>query len=164
MFELSGSRWMPVNESTDVLRFLTSTIGATALFLAACLWPLSSQGSNPAEVEIFKSTGSCSGCDLSGAFLDAVDAQGGDLWNANMSNASLYRAQLGESDLSGADLSGANLTRATLDGADLSNTSLLSANLTGATFSLTITTGILTDASTTCPEGTAGPCELLENN
>ena len=164
MFELSGSRWMPANKSTDMLRFFTSTIGAAALFLASSLWPLSSQGSSPADVETFKSTGSCPGCDLSGAFLDAVDAQGGDMWNANLSNASLYRALLGQADLSGADLSGANLTRASLDGADLSSTSLLSADLTDATFSLAITAGVLTDASTTCPDGSVGPCDLQGNN
>lgn len=160
MYELSEIRWLPANKLTGSLRLLTSTLGATALFLAASLWPLTSQGSSPADVATFKSTGSCPGCDLSGAFLDTVDAQGGDMWNADMSNASLYRAVLDQADLSGADLSGANLTRATLNGADLSNTSLLSADLTDATFSLANTTGVLTDASTTCPDGTAGPCDL----
>ena len=133
--------------------------GAFVLFFLASLWPLSSLGSNPAEVEEFLATGYCPGCDLSGAILSGVDAGGSDIGNAN-----LYRVILSLANLSGADLSGTNLTRATLDGANLSNASLDGADLSGATLVLADTTGTLTNASTTCPDGTAGPCNFLEGN
>ena len=131
-----------------------SIIRATILLLITSLWLQSAQASDPMDVDILRSTGSCPGCDLSGAMLDAVDAEGGEIWNANLRGARLYRAQLNNADLRGADLTGANLTRASLEGADLS----------GAIFAMAITSGVLTDASTVCPDGTPGPCILLESN
>ena len=133
---------------------MKTIIGAIALLLIASLWPLSSQGSDPAELEIFLTTGSCPGCDLSGAFLDAVVAEGGDLWNTNLRGASLYRAKLSQANLSGADLTGANLMRVSLYGADL----------TGAILAQAKTTGAFTDTTTTCPDGSAGPCMLSGGN
>ena len=57
------------------------------------------------DLEKLKSTGDCSGCDLSEVFL-----QGADLTEANLSDANLYDADLNGAILFAADLSGANLT------------------------------------------------------
>ena len=139
-----------------------STLGIA--LLVAVLWPLSSQASQPVDIEVFLETGSCPGCDLSGLILENVAAGDNDFSSANLSDASLYGANLSQANLSGADLNGADLTRAFLTGADLSDVSLHSADLTGATMALADTTGAFSDESTTCPDGTAGPCDFLEVN
>ena len=132
--------------------------------LMASLWPLSSQALDLVDVEAFLEAGSCPGCDLSGLILDVVATEDSDFSNVDLNDASLYGAHLGQVNLSGADLNGADLTRAFLDDADLSNASLLGADLTGATLALADMTGVLTDESTTCPDGLSGPCEFMEVN
>ncbi|MBW2689971.1 MAG: pentapeptide repeat-containing protein [Deltaproteobacteria bacterium] len=134
------------------------------IFLMASLWPLSSQASDPVEVEVFLEMRSCPGCDLSGAFLDTVAAIGGDLGDANLRDASLYRMNLDQANLSGADMTGVNLKWANLNGADLSNATLYNADLTYATLVNAKTTLLLTDGTTTCPDGTSGPCNFQEGN
>ena len=64
------------------------------------------------DLEKLKSTGDCSGCDLSEVFL-----QGADLTKAILTGASLHYANLTE-----ADLTGGNLTKARLDNANLTGT------------------------------------------
>ena len=132
--------------------------------LMMSMWPLFAHSADSTDVEIFQTTGSCPGCDLSGAFLDAVKAEGGDNWNVNLRDASLYRINLNLSNLSGADLGGANLRLSSLKGADLSYASLYGADLTDASLLGANTTGVRTDAFTTCPDGTAGPCAFQEDN
>ena len=66
------------------------------------------------DLEKLKSTGDCSGCDLSEVFL-----QGADLTDANLYDADLNGAILFAADLSGANLTWADLTEATLTDADL---------------------------------------------
>ena len=98
--------------------------------------------STPDDVEKLKSTGSCAGCDLFGENLAGVQAQNGDLSNANLGEASFY----------GGNLSGANLSGAILDGANLKMV-----NLNGA---IGVNFGTAeTDARTTCPDGSSGPCQ-----
>ena len=58
------------------------------------------------DLEKLKSTGDCSGCDLSEVFL-----QGADLTEANLSDADLNGAILFAADLSGANLTDVNLCR-----------------------------------------------------
>jgi hypothetical protein len=77
------------------------------------------------HVAKLKSTGSCRGCDLSGAALNGLKLKGADLAGADLTEAKLDTA-----DLSGARLRGANLSRATgsflrLAGADLSGARLV---------------------------------------
>lgn len=151
IFELPSRKLMPV-------------IGAVALLLMAGLWPVTSFAADPADVEDFLATGSCPGCDLSEAFLDTVDASGGDLWNARLKNSSLYRANLELANLSGADLTGANLRKASLKGADLRQAKLVKADLTDALFDFADLTGAHTNETTICPDGAIGPCDFSEGN
>lgn len=102
--------------------------------------PLIANGADPAHIERVKTTGSCVGCDLSGANLSGLLAQG-DLSDANFDGAKLYRALLQGASLHGASFNGADLSGANLEGA-------LEADLTGA----------ITDDKTTCPSGAKGPC------
>ena len=96
---------------------------------------------NPDQVEQFRKSKSCPGCDLSGARLGGIQAENADLSNANLTDAFFY----------GANLRGANLSGAVLTGADLEM-----ADLTGATGA--VVADARTDKRTTCPDGTAGPC------
>ena len=98
--------------------------------------------STPDDVAKLKSTGSCVGCDLFGEDLAGLQAQNADLSNANLGEASFY----------GGNLSGANLTGAILEGANLKMV-----NLSGAIGVVFATAE--TDERTTCPDGTAGPCQ-----
>ena len=151
MFELSGNHLIQAkNRSTDALRFLTSTLCAVALFMAASLWPLSSQAEDAADVDEFLATGYCPGCDLAGANFD-VGSHGA----AVLSGASLYGTSFLGADLSYADLSNANLGLAILEGANLSG-----ANLSGANLSWAQLTSAVTDENTTCPDASSGPCSF----
>lgn len=67
---------------------------------------------------------------------------------SNLAGANLTNAHLTHADLTDANLAGANLTGAKLVGANL-----IGANLAGV-----IVTGSITDATTTCRAGNAGPC------
>ena len=79
------------------------------------------------DLEKLKSTGDCSGCDLSEVFL-----QGADLSDANLNGAILFAADLSGANLTWADLTGANLSDANLYGANLTGANLAGANLVGA--------------------------------
>lgn len=96
---------------------------------------------NPDHVATFTATHRCPGCDLSGANLSGVQAPNAQLTNANLTNASFYGGSLRRAELTGAMLDGANLEMVDLTGA------------VGAVLG-----GARTDARTTCPDGTAGPC------
>jgi uncharacterized protein YjbI with pentapeptide repeats len=96
---------------------------------------------NPDHIQQLKSTGACPRCDLYEASLGGWQGEGADLSGANLVNADLY----------GANLRGANLAGALLDGANLRL-----ADLTGASGAVLSTAH--TDQRTTCPDGTAGPC------
>jgi len=145
-------------------RIVMLTITMMVFLLTVSMWSPLTHAADPGDIEAFMDSGSCPGCDLSGALLDRADADGGDLSDANLHKTSLYRASLSSANLNGADLSSANLTFSFLDGADLRYASLEGANLAGATLSGSDTTGVLTDVFTTCPDGTAGPCDFLEVN
>lgn len=95
---------------------------------------------------------------LAGATLRRADLTASTLVTANLAGADLFTAVLVDADLRGADLARAKLTSARLAGADLTGARLvgavlINADLTGATL-----TGAITDDTTTCPSGTAGPC------
>lgn len=95
----------------------------------------------PEDEARLKATGSCPGCNLSGADLNGLVAELGDLTNADFTEANLYRAVLKGANLTGANFNGANLSGALLQhakGVDL--------------------TGAITDHRTLCPNGEAGPC------
>jgi len=121
---------------------------------------------DPAAVQQARDTGACAGCDLSGADLMALHADAGDLSFSNMTGAELYRSSLSGANLAGAVLVDANMRHAQLAGADmsgavLSGADLSGANLSGANMSAVLTdTYTNTDASTTCPDGSAGPCNF----
>lgn len=113
------------------------------LFLAAIVATASLvYAQESAAAKQFRETGKCPGCDLKEQKLDAVQAELGDLRDADVRNASLYKA-----NLRGADLTGAMFTGANLSGADLRHAK--GADLLGA----------ITDERTQCPNGTAGPCQ-----
>ena len=112
------------------------TVGAVVMVVGVL------SAANPDDVSKLRSTGSCAGCDLFGESMPGLQAPNADLTNANLGEASFYAA----------DLSGANFTGATLDGANFNM-----ANLTGAQGMVFGTA--TTDARTTCPNGTNGPCQ-----
>lgn len=83
---------------------------------------------------------------------------GADFTRARINGASFDKAVLDDAVLTGATLrevalTGALLRRANLSGADLRGTNLEGAVLSGASV-----TGTLSDLTTTCPNGSAGPC------
>ena len=123
-----------MNRSTLVRSI--ATIGAVAAFVGVVV------ASTPDDVAKLKSTGSCAGCDLFGENLSGVNAANADLTGANLGEAMLYAANLGGANLTGAILDGANLSMANLKDA-------VGVNLGTAT----------TDARTTCPNGSNGPCQ-----
>ncbi len=117
----------------QMIAILTGSLVFVGLRIAAA--------SDPDHVARFRTTHQCSGCDLSKAQLGGIVAPKAKLANANLTDANLYGAKLAGADLTGAILTGANLEMADLSGA------------TGAVLS-----GARTDARTTCPDGTTGPC------
>ena len=127
--------------------FFTPRRAAVVLLLSFVVTPLSTViASNPDHVAQLREKRSCNSCDLTGANFAAEDLQGVDVSDSNLkgaslSQANLYRAVLRNADLTEVSLVGTNLSGANLEGAR-------GANLTGA----------MTDERTTCPGGTAGPC------
>lgn len=110
--------------------------GALALLLAPS-WALAF---NPDDLAKLEATGSCEGCDLSGAKLRVGRLAGANLRGADLSGADLISADLGDADLSQARLSGANLIRASLqrarlDGSDLTDAVLIRLHLEGTDLS-----------------------------
>jgi uncharacterized protein YjbI with pentapeptide repeats len=114
-----------------------------ALVLAVGLFASTtySSSANPEHVAAFRATKKCPGCDLKNAQLGGFQAPNADLVNADLSDATFYGGSL-----RGADLTGAILDRTNLEMTDLS----------GAIGALLGTA--ITDARTTCPDGSAGPC------
>lgn len=119
-----------------VRRFAVVGAIATTVMVGAAL------AATPENEERLKATGSCAGCDLFGANLAGLQAPNADLTGANLGEAVFY----------GANLRGANLTNAVLDGANLKL-----ADMTGATG--VVFSSAETDERTTCPDGSAGPCQ-----
>jgi uncharacterized protein YjbI with pentapeptide repeats len=74
---------------------------------------------------------------------------GANLARASLAGANLFGLNLSSATLASANLSNSNLSRVNLDGANLT-----SATLTGATL-----TRVRTTATTTCVDGTKGPCK-----
>jgi uncharacterized protein YjbI with pentapeptide repeats len=103
---------------------------------------VSTSSANPEHVATFRATKKCPGCDLKNAQLGGFQAPNADLVNADLSDATFYGGSL-----KGADLTGAILDRTNFEMADL----------TGAVGA--ILGPAITDARTTCPDGTPGPCK-----
>jgi len=125
-----------MNRYHCLIRPICVSLGVLALMALQLAY-----AANPDHVAAFKKTHECPGCDLSGAQLAGIQAPNAKLTNANLADANLYGASLRGADLSGAVLDGANLEMVDLSGA------------TGAVLG-----AARTDARTTCPDGTAGPC------
>lgn len=122
---------------TRTLKVLVLAVLSTvALAVTSYAW-----SANPEHVATFRATKKCPGCDLRNAQLGGMQAQNADLINADLSDASFY----------GGNLRGADLTGAILD-----RTNLGMVDLTGAVGA--ILSAAITDARTTCPNGSAGPC------
>jgi uncharacterized protein YjbI with pentapeptide repeats len=100
------------------------------------------QPANSEHVERLKTTLQCQGCDLREAQLGGLELQNAQLQNADLAGASLYGTNLKGADLTGAILNDADLEMANLEGA------------IGATLG-----AAKTDSRTTCPDGSAGPCQ-----
>ena len=119
---------------------IPTSVVTLALALSAALI-LHASSANPEHVAAFRATKKCPGCDLKNAQLGGMQAQNADLINADLTDATFYGGSL-----RGADLTGAILDRTNLDMLDL----------TGAVGAILATA--ITDARTTCPDGTPGPC------
>lgn len=115
---------------------------ALSLLLVVCSIAGHTSSANPEHVAAFRATKQCPGCDLKNAQLGGFQAQQANLINADLSDASFYGGSL-----RGADLTGAILDRTNLEMTDLS----------GAVGAILATA--ITDARTTCPNGSAGPCQ-----
>ena len=113
---------------------------------------------NLEQVRMLRETGQCPACDLSSANLSGLISPGADLRNADLNYAVLYKVRLNKANLDGATLKGANLAGANLTGAHLTGADLSGANLRGSIGALLA--DARTDATTTCPDGTNGPCAV----
>jgi Pentapeptide repeats (8 copies) len=116
-------------------------IALFSFVVAVTAWPRAS-ADNPEHVAQFRQTRACRGCDLSNANLAGIQAPRADLTDANLRDATFYGGDLRETDFTGAILDGANLEMVNLAGA------------VGAVLG-----EARTDARTTCPDGTPGPCQ-----
>ena len=112
-----------------------------SLLLVVCSIVGHTSSANPEHVAAFRATRQCPGCDLKNAQLGGFQAPKANLINADLSDASFYGGSLRDADLTGAILDRTNFEMADLSGA------------VGAILSTAIT-----DARTTCPNGSAGPC------
>lgn len=114
------------------------------------------QSGHAAERMQLLSTRACDRCDLSGEDFGRLDLKGVSLSNATLTSIKFYKT-----DLTNANLGGANLTNAVMSFANLSNANLGGANLAGANLAGAIAADLaaaITSNTTTCPDGTAGPC------
>ncbi|WP_094592441.1 pentapeptide repeat-containing protein [Vulcanococcus limneticus] len=66
---------------------------------------------SPSDLQKLNTTGSCPGCDLSGADLSKRKFTGANLKGANLSNANLTGTQFIESDLRGINVTGAAVSK-----------------------------------------------------
>jgi len=141
-------------------------VAGAVMSLAISLAPTGTIAADLNAVQQLRDTGSCAGCNLSGADLNALQAANGDLSFSNMTGADVYRAALAGANMAGATMSDANMRHADLSGADLSGailtgTNLEGANLTGANMAAVLVDAYTTtDEMTTCADGTAGPCNF----
>ena len=131
------------------------SFGLAALLAAVGAVGLSAQEGSSIRGRVLVAK-SCIKCDLSNADYIRQDLTGVNLTEANASGATFYRADLTNATLAGADFSKANLSFADLTNANLGNTNLRGANLAHSIGAATA--GAITDETTTCPDGTAGPC------
>lgn len=81
-----------------------------------------------ADLQKLEATGSCVGCDLSGANLISRSYNNADLRWSNLKGANLSFSFFDQADLSGADLTGARLDRTSFKGATLQGAQLLNVN------------------------------------
>ncbi len=95
---------------------------------------------------------------LDGTSMRRSNLSNADLTGANLVGADLFKAVLSHASLAGADLAGANLTSVDLTGANLTGANLEGTRLTNAVLKDALLDGARTDATTTCPSGTPGPC------
>ena len=119
---------------------LRSTITALLAGTAVLVFAHAVSADDASEQKL-KATKQCVGCELINADLTGAQLAGADLRDADLRGATFY----------GGDLANANLSNANLAGTNFSGTNLRGA--IGADLSLAQTT-----ARTTCPNGTAGPC------
>ena len=97
---------------------------------------------NSEDVARLWETRSCVKCDLSKADLSGAPLAKADLRNSILYDAKLYKADLRDATLTGTRFNGCDLTGANLTG--VKDAALANAK---------------TDASTTCADGSAGPCK-----
>lgn len=140
----------------------------TTTKLMRCVWGLAvavmiaigplvlAQGPHAAERARLLESRACDRCDLTGESFHGLDLKGVSLAGANLTGAVFYKA-----DLTNANLAGADLTKAVLPFANLSNANLGGANLAGANLTNAVAADLsaaITTDTTTCPNGSAGPC------
>lgn len=65
----------------------------------AGIWPPPAWSEDPADVDFFLAEGCCPSCNLSGAWLNGVSAEGEDLSFADLFGANFSGADLGFADL-----------------------------------------------------------------
>lgn len=83
---------------------------------------------------------------------------GADLTKAKFVGSQFADANMTAANLTDADLSQSQLTHTLLQGAFLRRTDLRGANLENAVVAGATVEGVLTDSTTKCPNGSAGPC------
>ncbi len=136
---------------------LRHTLFVRVLLVALVATPvLLAQSGHAAERMQLLTTRACDRCNLSGEDFSRLDLKGVSLSNATLTNIKFYKT-----DLTNANLGGANLTNAVLSFANLSNANLGGANLAGANLAGAVAADLaaaITTHTTTCPDGTAGPC------
>jgi hypothetical protein len=95
---------------------------------------------------------------LDGTSMRRSNLSKADLTGASLVGADLFKAVLSYASLAGANVAGANFTSVDLTGANLTGANLEGTTLTNAVLTDALLDGARTDASTTCPNGTPGPC------
>lgn len=108
-------------------------------------------------------------------YMDQVNLSGYDLRNMVINGSVMTQTNFSEADLNGAQivnsvldgslfidatLTGANFSFSSLIDADLSGSDLRGVNLNEANLTRATLTGVVTDDTTTCPDGSQGPCEF----
>ncbi len=106
---------------TKVNRFFTICITTALVFASSIVYAYSD-----ADLNAFKTTGTCINCDLSGARFSGID-------HANLTNTNLSAAFIIGSMIA-ATFDNANLTATRFIGLDMSHSSFKSANLNGTDF------------------------------
>lgn len=99
------------------------------------LYTLSTQAYDPGQLEEFKKTGSCAGCDLSRAHLDLNSQDHANLENAILSEAILDFSAFPNASFNGAHLLSASLIYGNFSGSSFKQSNLTDANLYNSNFS-----------------------------